>query len=305
MNQADALEMFGVPAEPTVTFPAGTRYLPVLSSQPVDNSVLGDVGAALQYAFNIQAGTIYWPAGQLYTLQVLEPGVGYLIKLITAATFDFSGKAAISPITMVSEAESPWNVVDKTGVVHLISIEKGALSNILPGDVIGVFNGQSKCVGLTEINKLDENQLLVVYGDDVTTENIDGMIASEPLNYRLYRPSLDDEAMVSVTYSPEMNSGIFEPEGTSMITGLKVGSLDVGGCDADKFMIYPNPSHGLFNVVATGDYELNVVNTTGQVVFSQKANTSIVLDLTMHGKGIYYVKFTTDTGSRVEKIAIK
>lgn len=305
MNQAASLEMFGIQAETSVSFPAGVHFLPVLSSEAVDNTVLGDVGNALQYAFNIQAGTVYWPAGQLYTIQSLEPGVGYIIRLINPATFDFSGKTATSSNVVIPTAVSPWNEISRTGNVHLISLDETALSALMPGDILGVFNGLAHCTGVVEVNKTDENLLLVVYGDDATTTGIDGMLAGEPMNFRLYRPSVSQEFTVSVVYDPEMNAGTFEPEGTSMITGLKVGSLGVGSSNVSSYMVYPNPSMGLFNVVATGEYEITVVDTKGQVVYSQKVNNNTTLDLTTHGKGIYFVKFTTDSGSRVEKIAIK
>ncbi len=305
MNQAASLEMFGIPAEPTVTFPAGIHYLPVLSSEAVDNSVLGDVGNALQYAFNIQAGTVYWPAGQLYTIQMLEPGVGYLIKLVSGATFDFSGKTATTGNVVIPPVVSPWNVISNTGNVHLISIAESAMSDLMPGDIIGVFDGTGSCTGLVEINKTNENTLLVVYGDDASTTDIDGMQAGEPMNFRLFRPSGSEEFTLNVTYNPELNAGTFESNGTSMITGLKVGSLSVGTDNTGSFMVYPNPSQGLFNVVANGNYQLTVVDTKGQIVYSQKGNNNTTLDLTLQGKGIYFVKFTTDSGSRVEKIAIK
>jgi len=305
MNQPAALEMFGVQADPTVTLPAGSHYLPVLSSEPVDNSVLGDVGNALLYAFNIQAGTIYWPDGQLYTLNVLEPGVGYLIRLLSQATFNFAGKSTIPVNSTLSEISSPWNQVTKTGDVHLVAIAQSALTDVEAGDIIGVFNGQSQCVGLAEVSKLNDNLLLVVYGDDATTTDIDGMIAGEPFQYRLYRPSQDEEASVNVTYNPEMNAGTFESAGTSIILQMKVGSLGVGSSSPVDFMVYPNPSNGIFNVISTGDYSIAVTDTKGQVVYSASANNNIILDLTRFDKGIYIIKLTNSLGSRAVKIAIK
>lgn len=305
MNQPAALEMFGVPAEPTVTLPAGTHYLPVLSSLPVDNSVLGDVGNALWYAFNIQTGAIYWPAGGLNTLTVLEPGIGYLIKLVSPATFNFAGKSTTSENTLIPECTSPWNNLTETGNVHLVSIAQSALTGFLTGDIIGVFNNQGQCVGMTEIIKTNENLLLVANGVDATTNQIDGLTKGEQFNFRLYRPSTGEEANVTAVYDPLMNTGTFESSGTSLIQQLKVGSLGVGNNGSDQFMVYPNPSNGLFNISATGEYTLDVMNAKGQMMFSTFGVGNQILDLSTLGQGVYFMKLTNNSGTSVQKIAIQ
>jgi hypothetical protein len=65
----------------TVSLQSGWNYLPVLTSIPINcnqlfSSVLNDVIIVKEIA-----GTkVFWPAGDINTLDSLYPGVGYLIK---------------------------------------------------------------------------------------------------------------------------------------------------------------------------------------------------------------------------------
>jgi hypothetical protein len=310
MNQPALLEFYGLPAVPSVTFGAGLHYLPMLSENPVNAvDVFGPIGNDLLFAFNIQTGKIYWPSGGIIppnpaALTTLEPGVGYLIRLLGTATFDFTAKATTAQNQVSTFVNNtPWNNVVKTGDAHIISIDKAALSDIYAGSVIGVFDASGKCVGMTEFADKSNNQALIVYGDDFTTPALEGLTEGEYLSLKLFTPSNGQVTDLVAVYDANWNTGTFEPNGLSLIKSLKAGALGIGN-NPSKFEIYPNPSTGLFNILSGGKITVDVVNTTGQIVNSSNFDGNGTLDLTQAGKGVYYLRILSENGIRIEKIVI-
>ena len=305
MNEPALLELYGLSALQTVTFGTGLHYLPVLSSIPVNAAdVFEPVGSNLYFAFNIQEGLIYWPAGGIYTLETLEPGIGYLIRMTNSATFDFNVKSSTSPNNVVQFVNTtPWNHVAKTGDAHIISIDNAALSEIPVGSVIGVFNTSGICVGMTEISNKSNNQALIVYGDDLTTPATDGLNEGDILNLKLFSSSSSQVTDILAIYDPNLNTGTYETNGLSLIKSLKASTLGVADFK-DNFEIYPNPSTGVFNILASGKITINVVNATGQIINTSKFDGNGTLDLSQIGKGVYYLKVVSEKRIAMEKIVI-
>lgn len=306
LNEGALLEIFGGPAETTVSFPAGLHYLPVLTPAAIDaDEVLGDVGDALLFAFNIQDGLIYWPMGGLATLETLEPGIGYLIRLLEPATFEFAGKTISnpqSPTTMINE--TIWNDVVNTGNPHIISVSASALTSLEVGDVVGVFDAQGTCVGMSNYEGVEGNLALIAYGDDFTTASRDGLDEGASLQFRLYRPSTGQQADLLPVFDPTYNTGTFENGGISIVNSLKVQSLTTENQTGNEFSIYPNPSEGVFNVVASVFADVKVLDAKGQIVYSGQINGNTQLDLSMLSKGVYYLKISNNDFSNIQKLII-
>ncbi|OQX74285.1 MAG: hypothetical protein B6D64_13030 [Bacteroidetes bacterium 4484_276] len=304
MNEPTVLEMFGVPAETSVTFPAGVNYLPVLVPDPVAAAdVLDLASGALLYAFNIQDQLVYWPGGGIATLETLEPGIGYLLWLTDEATFNFAGKTTAGPQQVQPFVNTTtWNDPINTGTPHIISINTSAMGNLVAGDVIGAFNSTGVCVGMAGYTDDKNNLSLVVNGQDVTSTANIGMADGEPISFKLYNVA-NGETNLSVTFDPVFNTGTFEAMGVSMITDMKAGALGIGTNTVD-FNIYPNPSNGVFNIQSDAA-NITVINSQGQIVHQATIAGSSTLDLSHLGQGIYYIRVVNKTGLTVEKIAIK
>jgi hypothetical protein len=78
----------------------------------------------------------------------------------------------------------------------------------------------------------------------------------------------------------------------------------------ENYTLYPNPNSGIFNLQfenLTGKALIEVYNITGQLVFSEVLNNSIIktIDLSKQSKGIYLVKVKTDSYSSSEKIVVE
>lgn len=306
MNEPAVLEMFGFPAEPFVNLTEGLHYMPMLSPVPLSNQVFADMGDALMYAFNIQEGLIYWPEGGISTLEVLQPGIGYLVRLNEPVLVDFSSKEATSPQTVEPLVNNtPWNSVKNTGLPHLISIRAEALSEFETGDYVGVFTAEGQCAGMSMISDKLENLAVVAYGDEMLTTAKDGFASNETLNFKVYRPSTGDLANAEVIYQPGLNTGQFEEAGVSIISEFKADELGLNNPGTVGLNIYPNPSSGLVNVSIEGKATVRVTDARGRIVFGSQINGNRQIDLSGLRSGIYYIRVVHDEFSVIEKLVIK
>ncbi len=307
MNEPALLEMFGFPAETELMMPAGLQYMPMLSPDPLTNQFFADMGDALMFAFNIQEGTVYWPDGGIATLEVLVPGVGYLVRLNESIMVDFAGKETATHTQTVQQVinTSPWNDVANTGIPHIISISAEALEQFLVDDHIGVFTGSGLCAGLAVVQDNKQNLSLVAYGDEMMTTSTDGLIQGEPLNLKVYRPGTGEISDLGATYSPQFNTGVFEHGGVSLITHLKAEALGVGHSGDNQPGVYPNPSEGLFNISLVGIATVNVMDARGNLVYSGQHQGNSVLDLQDLSKGVYYLQAIHANGISTVKLVIK
>lgn len=300
------------PTDRTVEVPAGTHLIPVLSDGPaLVEDVIMPLGNAIEFMFDIHDGLIYWPAGGILpgtsgsSLYSLIPGYSYIVKVNTSVTIDFGAKSQgvnNNPVTQFVN-NTTWNNVSRTGEQHLISISSSALQTLQAGDVIGVFTTGGICVGMTEFTGTEQVLPLIVYGEDLTTSEIDGMNNQEMMQVRIFRNGETLEAVA--IYNPEFenNNGTFTNNGLSMISYLKLGATAIGEISTSP-AIYPNPGNGLFNIAVDGEYDVTVTNAQGQLVLSTQINNQGTVDLT--GRvGFYFLKFTNKTTTFVKMIAVK
>lgn len=312
MIEAATVGFTGFKAGNSVSVPAGFSYLPVLSENPVDNSVLADLGDALIYAFSLQDATVFWPEGGIYTLTTLEPGKGYGLFMSSAATVVFPEdplKSATIQQPALFVNNTTWNDVTRTGDIHIFSIDRNALTGLESGDVIGAFNFEGINVGMAVFTDSPYNLPLIVYGDDLTTQATDGLLEGENIVFKLYRSSDNTTENLEVTFDQNLDNGSFTLNGASRITTLKSETLGIDGIEEFSFNVYPNPSNGIFNVSVSGGKNLKqiiITNPQGQRVFSLPLNGDVTTSIDLSGlsKGVYFIHLDSTEGVKVKKILI-
>jgi len=298
----------------TVALPAGASYLPVRVTAPTStSSLISQLSGKLLILYDIHNPSgIIWPDGGLYLLDYLVPDRAYLINMFVASSYTYP-MPSMAPAPNVTYPPAPaklavWNDVTNTGQPHFISIQKDALANLETGDFIGVFNAQNQCVGMTEFATKESNLFIPAFGDDETSEAIDGLAAGERMIFKIYRPSNGYTYELDVTYSEEMpnSDGLFEVHGMSMIVDLKVGSTSISDGQLSSVAIYPNPTTGLLTITGIdGQFDVTVTNVQGQQILRSAVAGQATLDLSNQPKGIYFVRLTSDNSSRIEKVVIK
>ena len=309
-NSLTSLLISGTPVQDkTVSFGPGIHYLPVLSDVPVSLAdLLSPLGDDIMFMFDIFNGEIYWPAGGIYTLEWLYPGSAYLFRANNAVTFDFTPLPknyhhAHTAVTFVNN--TGWNDVTRTGDQHIVVLNETALSKLEKGNVVAMFNTNDLCTGMADYNGKPGNLAMVVYGQDPTTKEIDGMIPQEYMKFMVYR----DGEIIEMTPVYDRNmpnfDGLFALNGLSIINDLKMGPLSVEEELVSGISISPNPSTGVFNIDLKGienTLEITVINSHGQLVYKTEINGSQQLDLSSQPNGVYFIRLVNSTMVKIVKI---
>jgi len=121
-----------------------------------------------------------------------------------------------------------------------------------------------------------------------TTQSVSGLLPG------CYTVTVTDANLNSITSSACV----------SFSTKLDEASLTTG------LSVYPNPSNGIFNVLSetiTEKLEISITNPLGQIVVQEslKNTKQATLDLSRLSKGIYYLKATCDSGSKLFKLILE
>jgi hypothetical protein len=306
MQKEGLLVFYGSEIEDkNITFPAGTHLVPVINSNPLSAADIFE-GRDIEFAFSLD-GLIYWPLGNIFTLETLVPGLGYLVKFNSETTLNFqNAKSSVNQnVVSIFENTTPWNDAYNTANVHLVGVSENAASALQIGDFIGVFNSEGLCTGLTKYVNKDKAFLIPVYGDDFSSEYIDGMKEGEYMTVKVF--SNGEVIEVDPVYNTKLSNwdGLYVTNGLSQIADLKMSAT---GIDADEdvaIRIYPNPSNGIFNISgADASYQVIVTNAQGQIVYNQKLSSDR-LDLTNQPTGVYFIKLIGNNQTVTQKIVIR
>jgi len=170
--------------------------------------------------------------------------------------------------------------------------------------MIGVFDMDSRCVGLSQFTGNFAALPLVAYGKDITNQSSPGMAEGAQMSIRIFRNGETLEATPTFDSQMPNHDGRFTFNGLSKITSLKMGAVGMADREID-FRIYPNPSNGLFKIDYTGSYDVLITNAHGQVVYQNSLYDKTEVNLSSQPAGIYFVKLTGATGSKTQRIVIR
>jgi hypothetical protein len=164
-----------------------------------------------------------------------------------------------------------------------------------------------------EITNQNNNTAITVFANDEIMVANDGFESGEMLQFKVYRPEQDQEFALEVTFDPSLpNRGQFATHGLSAVQSLKLQPLGISENLAIKFEVYPNPSHGIFNLsmnVWPENLQIQITDSKAQIVesfdLSKKPNSSFhSFDLSYLPKGIYFLKLSDLGNYGAKKIII-
>ena len=312
MSNDEAILMKGdIVTNKTVPLTKGVNYLPVLSEISIDADVIfNQIFDKLIFAFDFSEGLIYWPEGGIMTLATLDPGKGYLLIMSAECEVLFpDGTKKANRINKPSVVNnSPWKVIN-TGSAHIIAIENQALKTMSPGDIIGVFNSFDVCVGQVQYHGNNDNESLIVYGNDFTTPDIDGLMEGELMKFKYYSATDGQISEPQVTWDYSMpDADIYTEYGRSAITGIKLGATSIAELTQPDVIIYPNPaSRQVFiNVSNNGDAKIELMNQLGKSLLTTKTKAPTTrIDISSFASGIYFIKVTCNNFVITQKLIIR
>ena len=320
MNSIEQITLNGTyTSNKTVLLDKGINYLPVLNSEPVlPEEIFNPLGKNFKFAYDIYTGLVYWPTGELYTLETLIPGVAYTTDVHNdcEVTFPYykanTGYISFDRPSPPIIKNAPLTVVN-TGIPHIISIKDSALRDLQIGDIILAFTKDSLCAGISQYAGHPGNLPLIVFGNDTTTSIVDGFITDESINIEIYRPISNTFFPVKVIYDHGMpNSYLFEEYGLSAITRIDVGEYTSNDFLKDAITVFPNPNTGKFNIYFNGiegTVKFHILNVAGQIVkrgiMYVNDQSNKIIDLSKNSKGIYFIEFKMEEFSKFKKIIVK
>jgi hypothetical protein len=72
-----------------------------------------------------------------------------------------------------------------------------------------------------------------------------------------------------------------------------------------EFSIYPNPSNGIFHITCEGEYNMEVADLSGKVVYESKGAGQELVDLTKQPVGMYFVNITQNNQTVTKRLIVK
>jgi len=291
-------------ADQTFEVNGSFTYLPVLTNVPTDIETL--------FAGHLEDILLiyHWAEGQLWTpiasdFDELYPGYAYLLvnkfgyDPYTVTYPDFVPDAPhLYPIQVKKSDKannSPWSDVKNTALPHIFLFAENAVSRLLPGDILGVFNEGNECFGMAEYGDKDAIYKLVAMGNNGISKDERGFNVNDKMTFKVYRQSTGEELEVSFIYDTQFPSsdGLYANNGVSMVKDIVISTTSITGPFAESYQlnVYPNPASVDLNIVSNQIIsEIQILNNLGQVVFESNPEAkSTVVDVSMHPKGIYLV----------------
>ncbi len=298
-----------------VMLETGWFYLPTLSQCSANAmDLFGDNLDDLVIVQELIGTRVFWPAASVYTLEFLEPGKAYKIKVVNpfTVTFPYCDSRATTPaFSQVNSINTIWGELNMSPSTEVVAFMGSATVDFIEGDVIGVFGQNNQLYGYMEVTGAGIAQAITLFGDDVTTIEQDGFAEGETVSYKLYRAETGEtfDLTVEYDYSMENVSGNFYTGSFAAIRGITMGITGVGTVNAGSINMYPNPATDMVYIILNNvDYtEATVVifDTKGRAVINQVFNGQAELNVSSLDAGIYFVKINTETMNEIRKLVIR
>jgi len=308
-----ALPMDGCPkANTTINLSPTWNLMPVLSKCDVfTEDLFAQIADKIIMVKEIGGTGIYWPEMQVQSLDVIKSGSAYLVAVsgLCTLTFDpcITGKKNLVNKNTILPNLSPWPTPHKTGSTHTFLLQKGVLSAFEAGDYFGAFTQDGICVGLTLIEDTEANAVISVFGDDVFTNEKDGLSNNEQIIFKVFKTGSGDVATVQASFDSNYQSNSkFVDNGISVIIGIELSPSNINTPNP-HIRFYPNPCSGYINLDIDPNIIINVTiqNIKGQAVIVQQLSGNRQLDLSKINPGLYILKMEGDSISIIEKLILK
>ena len=301
------------PEENPIDLVAGWNMIGYLRLEPAlaDLALADLVDAGNLIIAKDYLGAAFLPEWGFNGIGDLKPGNGYQIKTNTAGTLSYlsndeSYRLAALPVTSTNTDHNPNPL--NTGSNMTITIDKDAW-NVMPqvGDEISVYNSKGELVGATVYT--NPVTVISVWGDDETTEKVDGMNSNESMTFKLWskRYNLTQELIVK-----EWIEGSNAYQTNAL---YHIGSIDcIESTSAiNQFGLYPIPAKQELNVDIHASLNetitVDVYNLIGELVSTNnhdlnKGMNTIQLNIESLNEGAYLCKVNSSQGVLTRKFNV-
>jgi hypothetical protein len=305
MTEASVWEVRGapVPADRPISLEAGWNMKAYFPTQPIDAIVaLAGIADNLIIAKD-WFGRFYLPEFGFNNLGNLQAGQGYQYNVHEADELIYQFREQVALLGSETSQPKHFEVLTPTGTDMSILLTGNPQ---ISGMEIGIFTSGGRLVGSGVFNP-DGNCGVAVWGDDATTDVVDGSGAGEVLNFVLWDGT--EERKIN----PEFVSG--EPNWTDGgFLMAKISSVSEAPVTFGIHESYPNPTNGpvklSFGVEIDGMVSLSVYDLSGRLVTSlvsgeyKTGNYQVIWNTDFVSSGLYLVKLAVPNRSQTKKIAV-
>ena len=238
------------------------------------------------------AGSVYWPFIGVNALDggsgLMKPGLGYQIKVSENATFSYpemdgASRFALNPTPIYPLTK--YATSTNTGSNMTIGIPVNAW-DVVPedGDEIAAYTESGKLVG--SVTYTGSATALTVWGDDATTDEVEGLIEGERVTFELWRKSENRVELLEVKDWTEGNN-VYTENGIAVAGNI---TTLVEGLGYELYPNVPNPFSSLTSVSffapKSGEVVIGIYDMLGNLV---KELTNATYDT-----GMYKLDFRSD-----------
>ena len=176
-------------------------------------------------------GNVYWPGVGVNSIEDLNPGQGYNIRVTSSATFSYpemnSGRFMFDENTFVSANYNTPKITGNNMTIGLPS-EIWQKKPVL-GDEIIIYDQNDMIVGIGPYRP--EFSAITIWGDDDLTNDKDGLYNGEEFTLKLWRHNQNiEEAIIIIDWK--------EGSGTYQTNGISIASEIIHETIVEKQLIY-------------------------------------------------------------------
>ena len=297
---------------------SGWNYISYPRYFPLDPEVgLSDIDGNIKLLKD-DSGNLYWPELGINSIGEMEAGEGYILKVLSDQEFTYPSNSdhvnAIDGNTSAGRIgltqSTYYTDLQKTNSNMVIGfpLESWIDFDVQYGDELAVFDAEGNIVGATVLN--DDNNVVVVWGDDLASDTKDGMVNGEEFTIELWKQSSDQVFSIDVDWDEGVD--YFSVNGINIAAQVRV--VNKLNDQLTNLYCYPNPSSGYFNVefyLNTDDIiDITVFNIIGEKVHSMspssfnKGLNNVPFDLSYLSQGLYYLEINSTLFSKTLSIDI-
>ncbi len=235
-----------------------------------------------------------------------EPGKAYQVKMEDEVDFvwGIDDVMASQPERNLRPTPVHFQSVALTGA-NMSLLISGVPKNMKGGE-LGVFNQDGLCAGAVVLSQNGMNGA-AIWGDDISTPEIDGAIEGDELIFKLWNGSTEME----IEPAWLQGDGIYERDGFAVMEIKENRSTPV---EFSLEQPYPNPFNSSvrlrFAIGVKSDVSLTIYDASGRA-----AAVEFMPDLTAGrhtytyraaglSSGVYFARLKTDQGSKTVKMAL-
>ncbi|MDL2227834.1 lamin tail domain-containing protein [Bacteroidales bacterium OttesenSCG-928-K03] len=274
-----------------INLPVGWTLFPIKTNQPVEvtqlfDGITNNIDIIKGYGFN----DIYIPG--ITNNFILEPGKAYKIRMNSASTITFIPCKSSMILQTESNDNEIYNSITKTSTDHVfVFIDNTTLKE---GDQILAFTNDNLCVGIGEVNH-KYTAIFKVFGNDFTTDIIDGLLENEKIKFKLIRDNKTYNVNIQFATNT-INYDYFTNDGISYISKVKI--IPVGILNYDETIsFYPNPANDIINIELNGNtddkQEIKIYDLTGKIAKKIAVSSTDKMQVYIGdlANGIYYINY--------------